>query len=228
MFCHCVLPAGRPSYFISHTWSRPIQQLLQLLTAHFGVSDPSEPAAASAIIWLDIFAINQHPYEDRGCLGNDDVANLARVVAATDRTLLCLDEDCVVLTRIWCLYEVWQTFLAKDTGGLRILMSSVDVQRLKQLFDGFDVRQAQATQPADRERILASISDSIGAVELNLRLRHTLVDSAREEATQLQAHKGGPEHQGSTAAHALQKAATMLQASGSYDEAAKEFEQASV
>lgn len=29
-----------------------------------------------------------------------------QVVAATDRTLFCLDPDCTSLTRIWCLYEV--------------------------------------------------------------------------------------------------------------------------
>ncbi len=29
----------------------------------------------------------QHPYVDRGALQNDDVANLARVVKATERTL---------------------------------------------------------------------------------------------------------------------------------------------
>lgn len=47
-------------------------------------------------------AINQHPYEARGCLLNDDVANLAKCVAATQRTLFCLDNNCASLGRIWC------------------------------------------------------------------------------------------------------------------------------
>lgn len=51
-------------------------------------------------------AINQHPYEDRGVLKNDYVAALAHVVSATERTLFCLDMECVSLTRIWCMFEV--------------------------------------------------------------------------------------------------------------------------
>lgn len=53
----------------------------------------------------DIVAINQHPYTEKGCLLNDDVANLARVVHSTAQTLFCLDAECTSLKRIWCLYE---------------------------------------------------------------------------------------------------------------------------
>ena len=103
---------GRPQYFVSHTWSRKMSDLLQLLKDHFHVDAPSD-AAAGVMLWLDIVAINQHPYEAKGCLLNDDVANLAKVVGATERTLFTLDAACVSLSRIWCLFEVWQTFLAK-------------------------------------------------------------------------------------------------------------------
>eukprot|EP00798_Chlamydomonas_sp_ICE-L_P003940 gene3940-14017_t len=90
---------GRPRFFISHTWSVRLKDLLTLLQSHFLEDDDT-------LLWLDIVAINQHPYEDKGCLLQDDVASLASVVQATEQTLLCLDEQCVVLTRIWCLYEV--------------------------------------------------------------------------------------------------------------------------
>lgn len=85
--------------------SRTVAALLALLKAHFKASVSSGPAA-QVLIWLDIFAINQHPYTDGGALLNDDVANLAKVVAATERTLFCLDSRCTVLSRIWCLFEV--------------------------------------------------------------------------------------------------------------------------
>lgn len=93
---------GRPCYFVSHTWSRRLGDLLDLLRDHFeGVGvDP-----ADAFIWLDLFCINQHPYTgtDPQGLQNDDVLNLARVLQATDQTLFCLDEQLTSLTRAWCL-----------------------------------------------------------------------------------------------------------------------------
>ena len=89
---------GKPIHFISHTWSRKFSDLIKTLCAHL----PSH----EEIIWLDIIAINQHPYEERGCLLNEDVANLGKVLKATQDTLFCLDSDCVSLSRIWCLYEV--------------------------------------------------------------------------------------------------------------------------
>ena len=55
---------GRPQYFVSHTWSRKMSDLLQLLKDHFNVDAPSD-AAAGVVLWLDIVAINQHPYEPR-------------------------------------------------------------------------------------------------------------------------------------------------------------------
>ncbi len=92
---------GQPRFFISHTWSRRLNNLLALLQSRF-----VEGKDDDVLLWLDIVAINQHPYEDKGCLLQADVASLASVVQATEQTLFCLDAQCVVLTRIWCLYEV--------------------------------------------------------------------------------------------------------------------------
>ena len=160
----------RPHYFVSHTWSRKMSDLLQLLKDHFNVAAPGD-AAAGVVLWLDIVAINQHPYEAKGCLLNDDVANLAKVVDATERTLLILDAECVALSRIWCLYEVWQTFLARGAAGLLVFMPSVKPDKLNEVFQTFDVLQAEATQAEDRDRILGQISDSPGgATQINLQL----------------------------------------------------------
>eukprot|EP00798_Chlamydomonas_sp_ICE-L_P015437 gene15437-21524_t len=165
---------GQPRFFISHTWSRKLKDLLALLQSHF-----VEGKDDDTLLWLDIVAINQRPYEDKGCLLQDDVASLASVVQATEQTLFCLDEQCVVLTRIWCLYEVWQTFLAKGVSGLMVLMPDVNGTRLEEVFETFDVMQAQATQPEDKKRILHQIKDSIGSTEVNLQLKAALVNSAQ-------------------------------------------------
>ena len=213
-----VVPAascpGQPQYFVSHTWSRKLSDLLQLLKDHFHVgSSPGSDDAASVVLWLDIVAINQHPYEDKGCLLNDDVANLAKVVAATERTLFCLDAQCVVLTRIWCLYEVWQTFLAKGAAGLLVLMPTVEEAKLGEVFNTFDTMKAEATQVADRDRILAQIAGSPGgATHVNLQLKRALVDSAQYEASHTTA-------MGRDLALVLDKACTLLVSNGQHGEA---------
>ena len=201
-----------PKYFVSHTWSRKYVDLMKLLKTHFAVKKSCD-AAAGVVLWLDIVAINQHPYEAKGCLLNDDVANLAKVVKATDKTLFCLDANCTSLSRIWCLFEVWQTFLDKGAPGVLVLMPDVDAATLTNLFKTFDVKNAKATQDDDRVRILAEIAQSDGgATQVNLQLKRALVDSARHEAEHTAAT-------GTDKTRILAKAGDILTANGQYDDA---------
>jgi len=257
---HSMVPAqhrGLPRFFVSHTWSGKVGDLLRLLLQHseqqarlkagggagrqrqagaeegeqsgfrdWPVVDAQhangEHAAVGGsdgvstctdmLVWLDIMAIPQHPYEDRGVLLNEDVMSLARVVAATERTLLCLDANCTVLTRIWCLFEVWQTLLAKGVPGLLLLMPVVSVDTLKEVFSTFDVVNARATQLEDRDRILMEITESVGATQLNLQLKESIVDSAVFEAETSSAR-------GADLVPVLEKAAQMLLAAGRYSSA---------
>lgn len=154
-----VLPAehvGKPTFFISHTWSRRLCDLLTILTTHFGID--YTPGAVSSgpdmgpspLIWLDILAINQHPYLDPKGLLLDDVAALSDVIKATESTLFCLDQKGIVLTRIWCLFEVWHTILAGGPSKLIVLANQLDADALKSVFIELDVAQAKATQVSAR------------------------------------------------------------------------------
>lgn len=118
--------------------------------------------------------------------------------------------------------QVWQTFLAKGAGGLLVLTPYVDAQTLEEVFQTFDVQNAQATQPEDRERILNAIESSIGAMDLNLQLKQALVESAVYEADNapqpdLAQQKGRPVDRNQWAA--ADKAAALLFANGQYVEA---------
>lgn len=108
--------------------------------------------------------------------------------------------------------QVWQTFLAKGASGLLILAPTVNGERLQDVFAHFDVMQAQATQPADRDRILAAIDASIGAAQLNVKLRGALVESAVYEAN----HASAPPMEKS---RIFDKAACLLRANAQYEEA---------
>lgn len=111
-----------------------------------------------------------------------------------------------------CLYEAWHTYKARGPNGLLLLTSRVDVSRLEQVFTTLDISTAQATQEADRTRILGAIAASIGIQELNMALKRALVDSARHAA----AHAT---ETGAALSTVQFKAAALLQASGSYSRA---------
>jgi hypothetical protein len=98
---------GRSFFFISHGWSRPFSELIEMLRKHFSpeqqrVWRQGQPilTPAQVFIWLDIFAINQHPGEGQ----RGDLGNLKEVLADADQTLMCLDQKGAVLTRIWCVF----------------------------------------------------------------------------------------------------------------------------
>lgn len=48
-------------------------------------------------LWLDIFAVNQHPGDNQ----RNDLGMLKEVVADSEQTLMVLDKNGTVLTRIW-------------------------------------------------------------------------------------------------------------------------------
>lgn len=48
---------GRPRYFVSHTWSRTLHDLLDMLQDQF--RGAGEGGGHDVLLWLDIFAINQ-------------------------------------------------------------------------------------------------------------------------------------------------------------------------
>ena len=134
------------------------------------------------LLWLDIFAINQHP----GTNQQNDLMGLKEVVEDADKTLMVLDLQGVILTRVWCLYEAWLTSRAGgssggkggggDGGGCgvrggggapgrsrekgRLVLMSYGVElgeELKDVFLHLDMARADAAIEADKHRILADI-----------------------------------------------------------------------
>ncbi len=54
-----------------------------------------------------------------------------------------LDRSGQVLTRIWCLYEIWQTVRRRGTRALRVLAAALDVGELRRVWGDLDVERAQ-------------------------------------------------------------------------------------
>ena len=171
---------GRSFFFISHGWGRPFVELVDQIIEHFKPENQAvwRPKGASILkweeifVWLDIFAINQNEGVSQG----DDLSQLKEVVEDCDQTLMVLDNEGSVLTRIWCLFEAWHTG-KKGKDALKLLAYGVKWEQLERVFIDLDVAKAKATEIEDRDRILADIAADVGVQKMTHQLKDALVNS---------------------------------------------------
>ena len=179
-----------PTYFISHTWGSPFLDLIRSLKAFIPYSE-TDPISKTTFVWLDIFAVNQITTSTEQ---STDLKSLHRAIQeATKGTLVCLDLNCKLLTRffssiltksnmfrIWCLFEIWHTFLM-SADRLVVATDIVDFEKWQKVFVDCNVGDADATVKADRDRILNEIKQKIPLDTMNKNIKHALVESARLE-----------------------------------------------
>ncbi|GIL66739.1 hypothetical protein Vafri_20215, partial [Volvox africanus] len=158
---------GPPDYFISHAWSMPFLQLLDCFFNHL------QGALDSTRVWLDIFAVNQHP----GAEQKDDLENLRTAIALSQATLVCLDARGTPLERVWCLYEFDNTLALKGADALVLLTPGFSTREIASIFRSIDVDAAKATVLSDKQMILDDIRAKHGSTEAfnaKLKLRFLL------------------------------------------------------
>ncbi|GLI66128.1 hypothetical protein VaNZ11_009858 [Volvox africanus] len=107
-----VLPYGttKPYYFVSHAWSRPFREAVDMLAHHFRGCDPG-----GVYVWFDIFAIRQQSFT--AAPTGPDMVLLEAALRNSAGVLLCLDEAGLALRRTWCLYEAWVGATAPAAGA---------------------------------------------------------------------------------------------------------------
>ena len=182
---------GSPSVFLSHAWCNPFG--LVVAAARKYASDAAKRKHKGGhrhqptYLWLDIFAVSQHP----GDRQQHDLSRLEATIARPDcTTLVVLDNAGIPLTRCWCVFEFLTTLLhAGDRyGKLQVRAGSVvpgsagefvpcaDPERLAELSASVDATEAEATIAADKQMILARLAElnvsghRDGAHELNRKL----------------------------------------------------------
>ncbi|KAG1667843.1 hypothetical protein FOA52_011031 [Chlamydomonas sp. UWO 241] len=242
------VPDGRDFFFVSHTWSRVFAETVGQLEKHFRpeaqrVWRRGRPVLplTDVFVWFDLFAISQHAWES-------DLGRLQEVVADAEQTLMIIDQEGAVLTRIWCLYEAFHagrkgarclallshgidfTSLEKSTMSTSLLPASplLSVAALPpspsspQLFIDLDVAGAQATGKADLDRILADIEANGGARAMTHTLKAALVDGMLPQVPPA----FGNLEDDDQAWDAITNAARMCQFAGRYEEAEPLFQRA--
>lgn len=90
---------GNPYAYIVHAWDSSFLSLVHTLDSFYAARTH---AGVATLLWLDIFALDQHTPADAKTLE----AVGASVVAA-DTVAVAVDAACIVFTRTWCLYEIW-------------------------------------------------------------------------------------------------------------------------
>ena len=85
---------GRPRYFISHAWGRPLRETLRSVAS---------VVAPDALVWFDLLCLNQHRAKDPS-----ELRQLAATVERVGALVLVANpwHAPASLARVWCLYEL--------------------------------------------------------------------------------------------------------------------------
>ena len=84
---------SKPTLFASHVWSAPFLDLVDSLSDYIQSYNNN---GEEFYIWIDIFAVNQH--RDSGMQGTD-LSGLHIAIKESKETLVCIDENGLILTR---------------------------------------------------------------------------------------------------------------------------------
>ena len=172
---------GLPTHFISHAWGNPFGLLVAAARKFLSAARDQKP-----FLWLDIFAVTQHPGEHQA----HDLTRLEATIARPEcTTLVVLDEAGGPLSRCWCIFEFFATLLhAERHGKLQVRAGSLapggagefipctDPGRLAALAEGVNALDAVASVPADKAMILGRLHElgivgsRTGVHELNRKL----------------------------------------------------------
>jgi len=182
---------GKADTFISHCWKGKWGDLVSACL------DGGHPL--SRIVWIDIFAVTQHPQLEAL---QDDLAALQSVIEGVEygTTLVWnpkvqIDNESNPVLRAWCLFEI-HTTVVKDQAlvikmggrdadsdtksgiGFRFTTESNEDTVTKLVFST-DIRNAKASYPEDLERIQNMIKEQGGFDELNTRVRTAVYNNWR-------------------------------------------------
>jgi len=148
---------GPAEVFISHAWSRPFSRIIDSLLRKRIYSRCN----AKTFVWFDLFAIHQN----EGQKQNEDFNAIPEVIEKCDRTVLLLDQSSdhdipVMLTRIWCLYEMYITL--KCEKGFVLVFD--DPLLFSSPYPLTKIESAYVTKPEDKRRILNIIGNNVDDV----------------------------------------------------------------
>lgn len=144
-----------PQHFVCHSWDAPFQQLVSYITSYLQLDEPGEadPALWDTVLWVDVFAVNQHP----GVSRDADLSELQEVLRCSLTTLICLDAGAQALTRTWCLYEIWQSYIIAGDKRIVLLPYELDPSCIAPMIAQVNFETSQTSVEEDRAKLLEDV-----------------------------------------------------------------------
>ena len=104
---------GKTTHFVSHAWRGSLYDLFMAVIEYDQNLIP-RPRQKN-YYWIDIFAVSQHQSKYQ----SSDLNSLGEVVKEANATLLFLQpwNAPILLTRIWCLYEIHLTLMSSSSSN---------------------------------------------------------------------------------------------------------------
>eukprot|EP01047_Picozoa_sp_COSAG01_P061759 COSAG01_NODE_7758_length_3068_cov_2.596497_1_plen_757_part_00 len=178
---HCGI--GEANVFFSHAWQFPIVDVV-LAMRSFEARERAAGNTKPIFYWFDVMVVNQHASESRPPEWWETA--FRRAVSDIGHTCLMMmpwDEP-TVMTRAWCLWEVYCTIEAEACGSCRLTLALAPGQEDEMVgsvlhhgaecvlrsFAQIDCRHAKATKKDDRAKIMQAIEAGPGATALNAKV----------------------------------------------------------
>lgn len=182
---------AKPTVMVSHCWSSSYRELMQILKRY------DENTNRSNYYFLDVFSMNQHDFADLGSRDSHALRDmydtmleaLTQSIKVPGCMLLALTphDRPKMLTRSWCLYEIyiaWKVKAEVSCGFIPEAEESIkrsltkDDRFIRRLLSTIDAEASSATMKTDRDMILQLIH-SAGIQRFNSFVREKLRNSLR-------------------------------------------------
>eukprot|EP00435_Cladocopium_sp_Y103_P048670 s917_g14.t1 len=197
---------AKPTVMVSHCWSSSYRELMQILKRY------DENTNRSNYFFLDVFSMNQHDFADLGSPRDSHALRdmydtmleaLTQSIKVPGCMLLALTphDRPKMLTRSWCLYEIyiaWKVKAEVSCGFIPEAEESMkrsltkDDRFIRRLLSTIDAEASSATVKTDRDMILQLIH-SAGVQRFNSFVREKLRSSLRVVALTTLREVEGPE-----------------------------------
>ena len=175
---------GAATVFISHAWKYKFIEVVDALERSFANS-------MDTVVWFDVFSVNQHSTGEKTF--DWWSTTFQEAIRKFGRTVMILSpwHDPIPLTRAWCLWELYSTFItgcqfevafgAQDEDKF---FEELTQQSLDKMKATIDVNRSECFVPSDRVRIFEAIAKQTSCSALNAvvfeRLREWMIDYLTE------------------------------------------------
>lgn len=164
-----------PSLYIIHCWSSSWSSLVEGVR---GYVHQLRSNIDDVFIWMDIFCINQYC----GVTGTD-LPLLREVIQSSERCLVILDKQAMVLSRTWCLWEMYEATAAsiERKDRMMVIPTTWNCDHMLHIFLSFDPLLSQTQLEKDKPMLLSDITRNIDIGLLPGLLRESMLLGCKRE-----------------------------------------------